>query len=172
MDPAPLPAADLAAARAVAVAFLEAVSRGDEAAARAVLIVRDGETVDFHTMHASMASYALGEATAEGAQVVAIATITARPGTDAPPALPMVLAREGRAWKIDMGASINKLMGVDLEALVKGMAEGLGNALAQGLGAIGEGLSALSATTGAEAPAETPPVATKHPGKRSRRKRS
>lgn len=167
----PLTPADLAAARAVAVTFLEAVKRGDEAAARAVLIVRDGETVDFKTMHESTASYALGEATADGAQVVAIATITARPGTDAPPALPIVLSRGGAVWKIDMGASMSRLMGVDLNALMKEMAEGLGSAMAQGLGAIGEGLSALSSATDVEAPAEPPRAADKPPGNRGKKRR-
>jgi hypothetical protein len=42
-----------------------------------------------------------------------------------------------------MGASMNRLLGVDLDALVKD-GRGLGAALAQGLGAIGEGLSSLS----------------------------
>ena len=171
MTPAALSPADLATARAVAVTFLEAVKRGDEAAARAVLIVRDGETVDFPTMHASTGSYALGEAVAEGAGVVAIATITARPGTVAPPALPIVLAREGAAWKIDMGASMNRLLGVDLDALVKGMAEGLGAALAQGLGAIGEGLSSMSSGPAPDGSAGSPPGATDVPRKKPRKGR-
>ncbi|MFO0934816.1 MAG: hypothetical protein U1E39_19190 [Planctomycetota bacterium] len=151
--PRPPTAADLVAARAVAVRFLDAVKAGDEPAARALLHVREGETIDFRTMHESTGAYTLGPAEADGANVVTVATITAAPGRDAPPSLPVVLSRPDGTWKVDMGASMNRLLGVDLEGMVKQMAEGLGAALSQGFDAMGQALAGLGTGEGA-APAE------------------
>lgn len=143
-----------AAARAAADAFLAAVVRGDEAAARAALIVREGESVDFATMHASTASYALGEPAVEGDTVVVVATIVAKPGQDVPPSLPIVLRRADARWKIDMGASMNRLLGVDLGALMSEMVKGVGDAMAAGFSAVA---GALGAEPAADVPA-SPPV--------------
>jgi len=151
---APTPA-DLSAARAAADGFLHAVMTGDEAAARVLLMTRDGESLDFKTMHESTAGYELGPAKADGAQVVIIAIVRAAPGKEAPPALPLVLARENEAWKVDMGASITKMLGVNLEDLVKQMAQGLGDVMVTGMQAVAEGLSSLSKGDG-QAPAEAP----------------
>jgi hypothetical protein len=151
--PRPPTTADLAAARAVAVRFLDAVKAGDEPAARALLRVREGETIDFRTMHESTGAYTLGPAEADGAHVVTVATITAAPGREAPPSLPVVLSRPDGAWKVDMGLSMNRLLGVDLEGMMKQMAEGLGTALSQGLDAMGQALAGLGTGEGA-APAD------------------
>lgn len=144
-SPRPPTPQDLAAARDVAVRFLDAVRAGDEPAARALLVLQEGESLDFRTMHASTAGYTLGPAEADGAHVVAVATITAAPGHDVPPALPIVLSRAGRGWNVDLGASMNRLLGVDLKQVMAQMAEGLGTALSQGLDAMGQALAGLDA---------------------------
>lgn len=174
MDPtsASVSPTDAARAHATALAFLEAVRRGDEPAARALLLVKEGESVDFQTMHESTETFTLGPPTIEGVQVVVTATVTPRPGKDVPPALPIVLTRSGAGWKIDMGASMNRLLGVDVEALVRGMAEGLGAAMSAGLAAIGEGLSASSAPPDPGAAPEPPRPTGTSPRKRARRRRT
>ena len=171
-NPRPSTAADLSAARAVAVRFLDAVKAGDEPAARALLHVRDGETIDFRTMHETTAAYTLGPAEADGAYVVAVATITAAPGREAPPSLPVVLSRPDGAWKVDMGASLNRLLGVDLEGIMKQMAEGLGAALSQGFDAMGQALAGLGtgdAATPADGAAPTEEGATRPPARGARK---
>ncbi len=147
---------DVSAARGSALSFLEAVVRGDEAAARSLLVLREGEKMDLKSMKDSIASYVLGEPKAEGRQVVVVATVTAPPGQDAPPPVPLVLERVDGAWKIDMNASLNRMLGVDLEAMMKQMAEGLGDAMAKSFEAVAEGLSGLSSP--AEAPLPTVPT--------------
>lgn len=164
----PPSSADLAAARAVAARFLDAVKGGDESGARALLRVRDGETVDFRTMHESTGAYTLGPAEADGVNVVVVATITATPGREAPPSLPVVLTRPDGAWKIDMGLSMNRLLGVDVDGLMKQMAEGLGQALSQGFDAMGQALAGLGAAEG-PAPAEPAPPAADAPARRPAR---
>lgn len=125
---------DLAAARDTAEAFLQAVKAADEARARALLLIREGESMDFKTMHESTASYELGPAQAEGDRVVVVAKIT---GVNAPPVLPIVLTRAGGAWKVDMGASMEKLVGGSLNELV----QTLGTAMAKGMDALAQGVS-------------------------------
>lgn len=146
MDPASsgLAPQDLSDARHVAERFFQAVTGGDEAAARALLVLREGEKMDLASMKGSIATYDLGEAKAEGQQVVVVATVTAPAGQEAPPPVPLVIERVEGAWKIDMSASMNRMLGVNLEDLVKTMAEGLGDAMAKGFEAVAEGLSSLS----------------------------
>ena len=139
--------------------------RGDEAAAKSFLILVEGESMDFESMHAFVEAFELGEAKADGAVVIVVATVRAKPGQDAPPPLPLVLNRVGDAWKIEMGASISRMLGgVDLggmmqqmaqglgEAMAKGM-EGLGDAMAQGLGTAEKGLSSSGGIEAATDPA-------------------
>ena len=132
---------DLTDARSAALGFLQAVTKGDEGAASALLIVQEGEKMDFKTMGESIETFELGEAKAEGAQVVVVAAVKAKPGQDGPPALPLVLLPVKGAWKVDMSASITRMMGVSPEEMMNQLAEGLGNALAQGMNAMAEGLS-------------------------------
>ena len=133
---------EMAGAREAADGFLKAVVAGDENAARDLLILVEGESLDFQSMSASVGSYDLGAPQAEGDHVLVVAAITARPGQDAPPALPLVMTSASGPWKVDMGASIQKLMGgVDLQALMEQMAKGLGDAMAQGMESMGEALS-------------------------------
>ncbi len=155
---------DVAAAAAAARSFLEAVVRGDETAARALLVLREGEKMDLAAMKGSIASYDLGEAKAEGQQVVVVATVTAPAGQEAPPPVPLVVERVEGAWKIDMSASMNRMLGVNLEDLVKTMAEGLGDAMAKGFEAVAEGLSSLSSPTEPDAPSEPGSKSAENPG--------
>ncbi len=141
---------DLASARATATQLLDAVVAGDEATARAALLVRPGETIDFQSMRESTAGYALGDTTAEDPNVVVLAKIEPPAGKDAPPVLPLVLVRVEGRWLVDMSASVNRMLGVNLDDLMKQMAEGLGNAMAAGLSAVAEGMSALSQGGGAD----------------------
>lgn len=153
--------ADLAAARAAADAFLNAVVRGDEPAARALLILGAGESLDFKTMHESTAGFELGPAQAEGDRAVAVAVVRAHPGKSAPPALPLVLVRPSGAWKVDMAASITRLMGVDVGELMNQMAKGLGEAMSAGMEAMAQGLEAAAGAMGGEAAPVKPKKARK-----------
>lgn len=148
----PLTPADVQAARDTAHAFLSAVQKGDEPAARAIVIVGEGETMDFAAMHKSTKSFALAAPAAEGELVVVTATITSPPGESAPPSLPLVLTRAAGPWKVDMGASITRMLGFNLNDVVKGLAEGLGQAMQAGMGAMAQGLEA--AFGGEEKPAK------------------
>ena len=151
---------DLAEAREAAERFLQAVQRGDETTARALLIpLNKGEALDFKSMQESTLGYELGQAQAEGAQMIVEAKVrgAAAPGEADPgvQSLPLVLSQVDGAWKIDMGAIINRMLGVNLEemmtqvaeglgnAMAKGM-EGIGNAMAKGMEAVAEGMAALS----------------------------
>jgi hypothetical protein len=133
---------DLRQARQAAEQFLQAVQRGDEAAARGLLILGEGGKLDFKSMNESIASFALGEAQSEGEQVVVVATAAGKPDQPQMPPLPMVLKCIEGAWKIDMPASINRMLGVDLEKTMATLVQGLGDAMAKGMQAMGEGLSA------------------------------
>jgi hypothetical protein len=145
---------DLAGAREAAESFLKAVVAGDEAAARNLLILGRGESLDFKSMSASIASFKVGDPQVEGDRVVLVSVIKPKPGQDAPPALPLVMARAGGPWKVDMGASIQKLMGgVDLEALMAQMAQGLGDAMAQGMEGLGDALAQGMGAAPQDAPA-------------------
>lgn len=87
---------DLTDARNAALGFLQAVTKGDEAAAAALLIIQEGEKMDFKTMGESIEKFELGEAKADGPQVVVVAAIKGKPGQEGPPALPLDLSGEGR----------------------------------------------------------------------------
>ncbi len=65
-----------------------------------------------------------------------------------------------------MGASLNRLLGVDLEGMMKQMAEGLGAALSQGFDAMGQALAGLGtgdAATPADGAAPTEEGSDVHP---------
>ena len=172
MSSAPVPSTltpeNLQRARQAAERFLQAVQRGDEPAARALLILGEGGKLDFKSMSESIASIALGKAQAEGEQVVVVATVTPKPGQPEVPPLPMVLKRADGAWKIDMSASINRMLGVDLEKTMETLVQGLGDAMAKGMEAIGAGLSAgLSALS--SPPEDAPPAPTRKAPRRRRK---
>jgi hypothetical protein len=165
-EPSSLTPADLAAARNTAEQFILAVQRGDEPAARSMLILVEGEKMDFKSMHESMTAYELGQPKADGEVAVVDAKITATTPGEGTPAqgeaapevkeLPLVLRRVDGAWKIDMGASITRLMGgIDLGQMMEQMAKGLGDVMAKGMEAVGEAFSALSAPEGQAKPADT-----------------
>ena len=165
-EPSSLTPADVAAARNAAEQFLRAVERGQEAAAKAMLIIAEGEKLDFKEMHESTASFELGQAKAEGEQVIVEAKFIGPPPSEGTPTqgeggaatkeLPLVLRRVDGAWKVDMGASITRMLGgLDLGAMMEQMAKGLGDAMAKGMEAVGEAFSALSAPEGQAKPADT-----------------
>jgi len=139
---------DLAEAKGAVERFLQAAQQGDEATVRELLILGEGEKMDFNDMHASTASYELGEPRADGALAVVEAKIAgpAPEGGGEPQMQPMpfTLRRVDGAWKVDMGATITRLMGFDLGEAMTQMAEGLGNAMAKGMEAVAEGFSALA----------------------------
>jgi hypothetical protein len=140
-EPSALTPEDLRQARQAAEQFLQVVQRSDEAAARELLILGEGGKLDFKSMSESISACALGEAQAEGEQVVVVATVTPKPGQPEVPPLPMVLKRVEGAWKLDMSSSINRMLGVDVEQMMNTLVQGIGDAMAKGVQAIGEGLS-------------------------------
>ncbi len=151
---------DLAEARKVAERLAQAAQQGDEATARELLILGEGEKMDFASMHASTQSYELGEPKADGDLVVVEAKIAGPPpdggGEAQVQCLPLVVRRVDGAWKVDMGASITRMMGFDLGEAMTQMVEGLGNAMAKGMEAVAGGLGALAepeAPPGSEDPA-------------------
>ncbi|MBM4041493.1 MAG: hypothetical protein FJ290_23575 [Planctomycetes bacterium] len=138
---------DLAEACEAVERFLQAAQSGDEATVRELFILGEGEKMDFDKMHASTVSYELGEPQADGELAVVEARISgpAPEGGGEPEvqAMPLTLRRVDGAWKVDMGATITRLMGFDLGEAMSQMAEGLGNAMAKGMEAVAEGFSAL-----------------------------
>ena len=142
-----LTAQDLAEARQAVERLLQAAQGGDEATARELLILGEGEKMDFGHMHESTASYELSEPQADGELAVVEAKISGPPpeggGEPEVQPMPFTLRRVEGAWKVDMGATITRLMGFDLGDAMTQMAEGLGNAMAKGMEAVAEGFSAL-----------------------------
>lgn len=142
---------DLSRAREAADRFLQAGQRGDEATAKALLITHEGESLDFKSMHGAALGYELGQAQADGELVVVEAKLRATPPGESQAqeqSLPLVLRQVDGTWKVDMGASINRMLGVNVEEAMTQMAEGLGKAMAKGVEAIAEGLAALSSPGG------------------------
>jgi len=146
--PTSLTPEDLAAARETLEQLLQAVQRGDEAAVREMIIIGEGENMDFESMHNSTAAYELGEPEADGDVVVVTTDIHEKPEDDgtvsATVHMPFVLTKADGTWKVDMSATIQRMMGFDLGDAMTQMAEGLGNAMAKGMEAMAEGFSALS----------------------------
>jgi len=144
---------DLAEAREAADRFLQAVEQGDETTARALLVPIEGESMDFNSMHESTTGYELAEPQAEGEQVLVEAKVSgAAMGEGEPPVqnLPLILRPVDGAWKVDMGASINRMLGVNLGDVMSQMAQGLGDAMSKGMEAVAEGFGALSPPEGDE----------------------
>ncbi len=143
-----LTAQDLAEARETVERLLQAAQQGDEATARELLIMGEGENLNFSDMHASTASYELGEPQADGELAVVEAKISGPPpeggGEPEVQPMPFTLRRVDGAWKVDMGATITRMLGgVDLGEMMTQMAEGLGKAMAPAMEAMAEGFKAL-----------------------------
>jgi len=139
---------DLSSARQTVERFLQAMQKGDQATAKSLVIVREGESLDFGSADSGKTEYELGEAHREGEQAIVDAKLRITPpGADQPQeqAMGVVVTRVDGAWKVDIGASISRLLGVNLEDTMSQMAEGLGKAMAKGMEAVAEGLAALSA---------------------------
>jgi len=143
---------DVSAARETAERFLKAIVQANESAAMALLIIVEGESVDFKSMTESTSSFELGEAVAEGEQVIVTANVSG-PGSAVAMSLPLVLRRVGGAWKVDMAASMTRMMGgLDLQKTMETLVQGVGEAMAEGMKAMGEGLAeGLAAMSSASA---------------------
>ncbi len=139
---------DLAEAREAVERLLQAAQSGDEATARELLIMGEGEKMDFGQMHESTVNYELGEPQADGELAVVEAKISgpAPEGGGEPEVQPMpfTLRRVDGAWKVDMAATITRMMGgLNLAEAMTQMMEGLGTAMAKGMEAVTEGFNAL-----------------------------
>jgi len=140
--PGPLGEWDLDQAREAAERFLQAIQSGDEPAARALLSEDDG-TVSFPSMGEGEASFELGQAQADGDKAVVPATLRALPPGETEmqeQVMPLVLVQADGLWKVDMNASIERMLGGDLMEGLKGAAEQMGRGLAEGLDKLMEGL--------------------------------
>jgi len=138
---------NLSLARQVADQFLQAVQRGDKAAAKALLVAHEGESLNFGSMSESALSYTLGQPQAEGANVVVEARLRAAASGPAEPGvqvLPIVLCQVGDQWKVDMSATLSQMLGVNLDDAITG----LGSAMAKGMVSLGEGLKAAFSSSG------------------------
>jgi hypothetical protein len=111
-----------------------------------MLILGGGESLDFKSMRDSTLAYELGPPQADGDLAIVEAKIQGpKPEGGTEPAvqtLPLVLRRAEGAWKVDMGASIQRMLGFNLEEVMTQMAEGLGSALGKGMEAMAEGMTA------------------------------
>jgi hypothetical protein len=140
----PPQATDSAAALAAARGFLEAVKQGHTDAAKAFLVPQDADSVDIQGIAGGGADYSLGPARADGDLVVVEATLRVEPPGE-PSAegqtLPLVLRPIDGEWKVDMTASISRMLGVDVGQAMTQMAEGIGQAVGEGLKSAFEGLS-------------------------------
>jgi len=142
--PTTLTPKDLAKARQVAVRFLDALKRGDEPAAKALLVAEDAGSVNFPSISDGAAEFSLGEPQADGALVIVEATLRGCPPGQSQAqdqALPLVLRQADGQWRVDTGASIKRMLGVDLEEAMTDLATGLGQAMADGMKSVIEGLA-------------------------------
>lgn len=109
---------DLSDARNAAKSFLNAVKNGDETAAKVLLI--EFQEGPFKDMHDDMIGYELGEAKADGAQVIVVAIIHVKLGRFKSPPIPLVLVPVAGVWKIDMESSVIRMIdGMDIETMME-----------------------------------------------------
>ncbi|MBN2491213.1 MAG: hypothetical protein JXQ29_10245, partial [Planctomycetes bacterium] len=127
-----LSAEELAEARQTAERFLGALQKGDEAAARELLGGEDDGSVSFPMAGKGDVEFELGEPQADGARAIVEAKLRSRPSEAAEPeeqVIPLVLERTGTEWRVNMGASIERMLGFDLEDCMTDLAEGFGKAV-------------------------------------------
>lgn len=133
---------ELEQAREAAEAFLQAIQRGDEAAARALLSEDDG-SVNFPSMGGAETSFELGPVQADGDKAVVPATLRALPPGETQvqeQIMPLVLVQVDAQWKVDMNASIERMFGGDFMQGMQDMARELGEGLAEGMKNLAQGL--------------------------------
>ena len=149
---------DVADARRVADRFLDAVREGDEATAHSLLVICDDESVEMPGMSKEEnAGYELGPGQVEGDQVIVKARLWRTPPGETEleeQEMPMVVRREEGDWKIDIGASITRMFGFDMGEAFTQIAEGLGEAISEGVEAMAKG---LGETQGVPSEAEADP---------------
>ncbi len=135
---------DVAEARRVTDRFLDAVRQGDEATARSLLVTSDDESVELPGMSKEEeAGYELGPGQVEGDLVVVEARLWRTPPGETEKEeqqMPMVVRRDEGDWKVDIGASIERMFGFSMEEACSQMAEGLGEALSEGMEAVAKGM--------------------------------
>jgi hypothetical protein len=145
-------AKDLSQACNTVERFLQAVQKDDEATAKAQLILREGESLDIKSMRETTLDYELGKPEVDGDQIIIEAKVRESDQAE-PTSRPLVLSRVEGTWKIDIGATVNRMLGVNLDETMTQMAEGLGEVM-EGVGkAMAEG---LSQAFGEESPAKEP----------------
>lgn len=142
-------AEDLAAASRTVERFVAAARAEDEATLKELLIIPPGQTPDYKSMRDSLGKYSLSPPVSEAEQVIVQLTMTPQPDGQTseagePPVIPLVLVRPENAWRIDMGASIDRLLGFSLDNAMDTLAQGIGQAMEKAFDAVAGGLQSLS----------------------------
>lgn len=131
MTPTP-PALTPADAITTVRTFIEASGRKDLEGMKQCLTTETLEKGEFHGDAPELERYEVKGAVPEGnGFIVAVELYPKSPPEGQPPMLvmPFVLIPEKGAFRIDMGASMNKMFGGDLDQLLKQLAEGMKTAM-------------------------------------------
>ncbi|MEX2213604.1 MAG: hypothetical protein WD768_05725 [Phycisphaeraceae bacterium] len=131
--------------------FIDAASRKDEEAMKACMCRKTLEGGQFHASGPTIDRYELGEVTTEGEIVIVPAAMKAKDVPEGQPeemTMPFVVVPEDGAWKIDMSATVERLMGFSMDDMMeqvgdamKGAVEGLAEGMKQAFDGMGEALS-------------------------------
>ena len=121
-------------ARGAVARFLDACAREDESAARAVLTAGSQDGFNIHAGPTGDISARLGEEAEDGDFRLVPVTL----GADGEEQeMPFLVREEEGEWRVDMSATMERVMGFDPEDLV----ESMGQAMAGGMEAMGEALA-------------------------------
>jgi hypothetical protein len=129
--------------------FLDAGQRHDESAMKACLSRRTLESGQFDNSGPQGVRFEMGEGQMEGdGALIPLKLIPLDAPADAPPAMvmPCVMLNEDGQWKLDLPATMERMMGGGIEAAMEQAAtvistamEGVGQALAEGFGEMSVG---------------------------------
>ncbi len=143
-------------ARAAYARYLDAMLRGDEEAAKALLTRSSLEGGELSLSGGIVdGSYDIGTPSREGAEVLIPSTLRDGENTQE---MTAVLVQEDGAWKVDLRATMFRTIGFDPEAMVEGLGNAMAETLGGAMGQLGESLAAgMGALAGGVAPiARTP----------------
>lgn len=114
------------------------ILKGDVAECRKEMSANTPAEAGPPTPPSSHATVTVGKVTYEGDALAVVPTDTLVGEENQ--SLPFVTVKEGGAWKVDMGQTMERMMGPMMEAMTEGMKQ-VGEAMGAAMQAIGEGLN-------------------------------
>jgi hypothetical protein len=132
------------------VAFFNASLRHDESAMRACVTRQTLESGQMRNDSPEGFTFALGEAKMEGENAIIPVALTPPGATESAMRMECVMTLEDGAWKVDLGAALDRMMGGPMANAMESMAAGM----AQAMEGVGRALSDAfgGATTGQAGP--------------------